>query len=110
MLEEQENLLYDRQRVALDHSRAFHASVRDFLTVTTPRMDPNHPDEQLQGIGDDDGLVPMVDTRPVGKKDLVRADIYASYCQPRSRSLLATGTGKPHDRAVQDRAGKPTVK
>jgi len=77
LLAEQEDLAIQRQRIALDHSMAFHALVRDFLTVRTPVMDPDHPEEQLMEAQDDGSLAPVFDSRPARRDELERADIYA---------------------------------
>jgi len=76
LLEEQEELAVIRQNVALDHSMAFHALVRDFLTIRTPVMDPNNPKEQLEAVQDDGSLAPVFTSRPATKDDLNRADAY----------------------------------
>ena len=76
LLEEQEDLAVQRQRIALDHSLAFHALVRDFLTIRTPVMDPNNPKEQLEAVQDDGSLAPVFNSRPARKEDLDRADVY----------------------------------
>lgn len=56
LLEENENLAVDRQRVALDHSAAFHALVREVLVVREPVMDPEHADQILVRANDDGSL------------------------------------------------------
>jgi len=79
---------------------AFHALVRDFLTIRTPRMDPEHPDEQLMAAQDDGSLAPVFDSRPARRDELERADIYAmGYLHN-----MATSTEKLYLGGAADRA------
>lgn len=65
-----------RQNVALDHSMAFHALVRDYLTIRTPVMDPDNPKVQLMASQDGGAPEPVFHSRPARKEDLDRADVY----------------------------------
>jgi len=76
LLEEQEQLAVMRQNVALDHSMAFHALVRDYLTIRTPVMDPDNPKVQLMASQDGGAPEPVFHSRPARKEDLDRADVY----------------------------------
>lgn len=55
---------------------AFHALVRDFLTIRTPVIDPEHPDQPIMRATDNGGLEEVFDSRPARKEDLDRADVY----------------------------------
>lgn len=97
LLKKRADLAETRVTIALDHCEAFHALVRDALTVETPVMDENgKPTITVHANG---SFTPNVDRRPATFRDLDRHDIAAIIALHNAavstERMLLTGASSP---------------
>jgi hypothetical protein len=75
LLKKRADLAESRVELALDHTMAFHALVRDALTVVTPILDENGKPSST--VHDDGSFTPNEDRRAATFRELSRQDIFS---------------------------------